>query len=121
MEKLVKKKRISVSSKSLKTIGYKKRSANDNCFLKPLFLGAVICIVPKSNRSYLYVSMISDNLFALISQTETKTKFLKISRNLNDIANYAKLAFDMLSIEYQLRESTPKTNATFTNPLRDVK
>jgi hypothetical protein len=94
--------------KKLSNVKFISISANEVEFKQSSFVGQVAFMFPKVGKMTLYVSMITPQLFVLISNNGRMSQSLTFSKDLNEISEAAITAFEMVCIAEKIDVESAK-------------
>lgn len=104
----MKNKYSSFVEKKVSSVKFISVSANEALYKQSSFVGQVAFKFPKVGRTILYVSMLSSELFILVSNNGRTSHSLKISKDLGEISKAAITAFEMACVAEKLDEKLAK-------------
>jgi hypothetical protein len=86
---------ISIVEQKISSAKFIQTSANDQDFKQSSFIGQVVYVFPGTGKTVLYVSMLTPELFVLISKNNRMSQTIKLSKDAREISEAALVAFDM--------------------------
>ena len=94
--------------KKISSVKFVSVSANEALYKQSSFVGQVAFRFPKTGRTTIYVSMLSSELFILVSNNGRMSHTLKISKDLKEVSEAAMTAFEMACVAEKLDKKLAK-------------